>query len=131
MYSLCYLFYLIGVCLTFLHLIVYAADGWGIKFFGILGSMFKTASEIILIVVLLLMAAGWTISFQSLPRIHRYIIPVVVAFYCFISIILYIWSEFKKTIFFFFFSKNLKSWNSNWFNTISLSNMAWSYFNNI
>jgi hypothetical protein len=126
---------LIGVALTFLHLIgifsffetfeVYAADGWGIKVFGVLGSMCKTASEVVLIVVLLLMASGWTISFQSLPRIHRYIIPIVVAFYCLVSLVLYVWSECK---FHFFF--NGFSWNSSWFHSIPLSNMAWSYFDN-
>eukprot|EP00761_Pharyngomonas_kirbyi_P012653 gb/GECH01012680.1/.p1 GENE.gb/GECH01012680.1/~~gb/GECH01012680.1/.p1 ORF type:complete len:424 (+),score=49.73 gb/GECH01012680.1/:1-1272(+) len=83
--------YIIGVFLLWVHYTKYASDGFGVYGLEGLGIVFKTASELLLITLLLLMASGWTISTTELQfkRIFIGVIGTLVALY----VILFIWAE--------------------------------------
>lgn len=90
-YASCCITYYIGLWLNIIHLFVYAANGVGVKAFGILGEVFKGASEILLVLLLLLLASGWTITYQFMR--NKIAMIVIALVHLVLSMVLFIWSQ--------------------------------------
>eukprot|EP00357_Protocruzia_adherens_P012514 CAMPEP_0115009516 /NCGR_PEP_ID=MMETSP0216-20121206/22674_1 /TAXON_ID=223996 /ORGANISM="Protocruzia adherens, Strain Boccale" /LENGTH=443 /DNA_ID=CAMNT_0002377369 /DNA_START=301 /DNA_END=1632 /DNA_ORIENTATION=+ len=71
----------IAILFDLIHMAVYANNGQGVQVLNIFGSIFSLISQFILTLILILIASGWTITYNELQNIDAIIpISMLVAF---------------------------------------------------
>ncbi|XP_002739236.1 integral membrane protein GPR180-like [Saccoglossus kowalevskii] len=88
-FTLCMYIQFASIILIFIHLILYSQDGVGIDAILQLGNVLDMATQCLFMLLLLLIAKGWTITTMVITQ-KRFML-IVWAIYCLLYGILFIW----------------------------------------
>lgn len=67
---------LLGLVLQFLHLEIYAYNGYGVMLFDFFSQLCYSFSQLLITILLILISTGWTLTFRAFPAPEGYV-PVI------------------------------------------------------
>ena len=83
----------VGTMLLSAHFLVYGVDGVGLKSTHLLGRILEAAAELMFILLLILIAKGYTVTRARLPQASSMKLAVFVCSYCVIYCTLFIYER--------------------------------------